>query len=37
LNHRLKRGNLGIVDREWVFAVSDHLYHAGRYEDGKAI
>jgi hypothetical protein len=37
LNHHLKRGNLGIVYREWVFAVSDYLYHAGSYENGKAI
>jgi hypothetical protein len=37
LNHSLKRGKFGIVDRDWVFADSYHLDHARRHKNGKAI
>src|SRR5437879_10280423 len=37
LNNSLNRGNFRIVDRDWILAISDHLDHAGRHEDGKPI
>jgi hypothetical protein len=37
LNNGLDRGNLPIVDWDWILSNPDHLDNTGRYEDGKPV